>query len=351
MKKTPPPASDAIVSLEPYTSARMLNALSPDGVYLDANEAPRSFGFPPVDLGDIRHYADDKASLEEAYASYAGRKPDDVLGMRGVDEAVDLVIRAFCEPKEDSILTFTPTYGGYAAAAAAHRVELQKMPFGKDSSFDVETAARSGARVIFLCRPNNPTGSVASLADVQALAEAVPDRTVVAVDEAYIEFTEEASALTLLDRYPNIIIMRTMSKAFGLAGAHVGFTIAHPDVTDAMKKIINPYPLPDPCIQLAMASLGSEGLAFLKEAVGSIRQTRDSFSAKLEKHSRCLELLPSETSFLAGRFEDAQGIYERLRAEKIFIRPLAPMYGEGGWLRFTIGTTEEMDRIAAILGL
>ncbi len=349
MKRKPPPASQAIQELEPYVSARMLHALDQEGTYLDANEAPKSFDFPPIDLQNIRHYADDKTSLEEAYAAYIGRPADEVLAMRGIDEAVDLIIRAFCEPRQDHALTFVPTYGGYAAAAAAHRVELRRASFDKDGTFDVGEAAASGARVIFLCRPNNPTASLASIEEVEKLAQSVPDRTVIAVDEAYIEFTEHPSALDLLTDCSNLIIMRTMSKAFGLAGAHVGYTVAHPQLTLAMAKIINPYPLADPCIQLAMAALSAQGLDFLDRAVAENARVRDHFMARLGGHPDCLEVLPSQTSFVTARFENADAIHNRLREEKIFIRPLAPMYGESGWLRFTVGTEADMARILAIL--
>jgi len=345
MKTTPPPPSEAVRGLKPYTSARMLNALDEDGLYLDANEAPRAFAFPPVDLRHIRHYADDKDALEAAYAGVLVRPADEVLAMRGIDEAVDLVIRAWCEPKEDRILAFTPTYGGYAAAAAAHRVAFVEAAFAKDGSIDVAAAASRGARVVFLCRPNNPTGASTALEDVARLADAVADDVLIAVDEAYIEFADVPSALELAADFANILVMRTLSKAFGLAGAHVGFAVGRPEVVGAMRKIINPYPVPDPCIRLARAALTPEGLAFLAGRVEENARVRDGFAAALARLPGCLEVLRSDASFVAARFPDAGAIYERLRARKIFVRPLAPMYGAEGWLRFSIGTEEDMARV------
>lgn len=350
MKKSPPRPSAAIRSLEPYTSARMLNALDADGVYLDANEAPHTFDFPPIDLRNIRHYADDKRSLEQAFAAFIDLNEKSVLAMRGIDEVVDLAIRAFCEPKEDRILAFTPTYGGYSAAAAAHRVEFVTAPFEKDGAIDVAGAAAVGARVIFLCRPNNPTGSATPLQQVIDLASAVSDDTLIAVDEAYVEFKPGSSALKLLPDFANIVVMRTMSKAFGLAGAHVGFAVGHAQVVGAMEKIINPYPVADPSIQLALASLGPEGRSFLHERIEDNAGVRDWFVRQLTDTPGCLEVLPSETSFVAARFADAEAVYEGLRANKIFIRPLAPMYDQSGWLRFTIGTRDQMERVLEVAG-
>lgn len=350
MKTRPPLASEAIRSLEPYTSARMLNALSDDGIYLDANEAPETFDFPPVDLRHIRHYADDKAGLERRAAGFYGVSPGRVLAMRGIDEAVDLIIRAFCEPGRDTIAALTPTYGGYGVAAAAHRIAFRREPFGPGGTIDVAAASAHAPRVIFLCRPNNPTGALTPLGEVEALAEAVGEETLVAVDEAYIEFADAPSALDLLADFGNIVVMRTMSKAFGLAGAHVGFAIGEESIVGALAKIINPYPVPDPCLQLAEAAFSEAGLAFLKRRIEVNARVRDAFARRLAEVPGCREVLPSDASFVAARFDDARAAYEALRARRIFIRPLAPMLGSEGWLRFSIGTEEDMERVLLTLG-
>ncbi len=345
MKKSPPPASEAIRDFKPYTSARMLNALDEDGIYLDANESPATFDFPPIDLRNVRHYADDKDALEAAYADFAGCRRENVLAMRGVDEVVDLVIRGYCEPGDDRILAFSPTYGGYRVAAAAHRVRFAEAPFDRDGAIDVAGAAAQGARVLFVCRPNNPTGAVTALSQLADLAEAVADDAVIAVDEAYIEFARAPSALDLLPEYANLVLMRTMSKAFGLAGAHVGFAVGHADVVEVLRRIINPYPVADPCIQLARAALGESGRRFLARRVRENALNREAFAGELRRRPECLEALPSQTNFVAARFDGADAIHERLRANKIFIRPLAPMFGHAGWLRFTIGAREEMEKV------
>ena len=345
MKNTPPPASDAVRGLKPYTSARMLNALDEDGIFLDANEAPTAFDFPPIDLRYIRHYADDKEALEKAYAAFANQPSGDVLAMRGVDEAVDLAVRGYCEPGEDRILAFSPTYGGYSAAAAAHRIEFTTAPFDKDGAIDVDGAIAQNPRVVFACRPNNPTGAVTALEQLAELADAVSDETLIAVDEAYIEFTKAPSAVELLPDFANIVVMRTMSKAFGLAGAHVGFAVGHANIIETLRKIINPYPVADPCIQLARAALSEPGRKFLADRVAENARNRGWFAGALARLPACIEVLPSETNFVAARFDSAGPIYERLRARKIFIRPLAPMFDQSGWLRFTIGSRGEMEKV------
>ncbi len=349
-----PAPAPAIEDLEPYVSARMLHGFEAEGIFLDANEMPLAPHLAPPDLNAINHYADDTPiALTQAYAAHAGVPEGCVLATRGIDEGVELLIRAYCEPGADQILVLPPTYGMYAVSAATHRTAVLRLPLLNLTDLDLRGLDRLAPwpKVIFLCRPNNPTGHVMARAAVEAVLERAAGRSIVAVDEAYIEFCAGETLVPLLRDHPNLVVLRTLSKAFGLAGLHVGFTLGAQPLIDVLKRIVNPYPIPDPCARLALAALTPEASTAREALIAAMLATRERFAARLARHPACRHLLPSAANYVLGRFDGADEIIGALGRHKIYIRPLAADLPGPGWLRFTIGTRTQMDRVADVLDL
>lgn len=341
-----------IRTLKPYVSARMLNKFDPASTYLDANESPFRFPLTDIDYSELQHYSDtSRNALEAAYANYVRLPRESVLATRGIDEGIDLITRAFCEPRQDKIMIFPPTFGGYQAAAAAHRCEVLSIPLTNEFALDFdEIEKQAPPKVVFYCRPNNPTGHAFGREELLRLLDYVDGRSIVAVDEAYMEFAPEDAVLDLLPDHPNMAILRTMSKAFGLAGIHTGFSIAAPELIRVLLQILNPYPIPDPCARLAMNALSEEGLRLMRRNAAAIREIRDEFAPALAQVPGCNRVYPSVTNFLLANFADAEDVYEKLKSAGLFIRPLPEMFGRTGWLRFSIGAREDMARVLDVLG-
>ncbi|MEM6625934.1 MAG: histidinol-phosphate transaminase [Pseudomonadota bacterium] len=352
MSHPPIKASDAVNNLVPYQSARALNAFNPSNTYIDANEMPDAPDLSSVDLGSIHHYADEQCrQLTDAYAKFANLSPECVIAGRGIDEIIDLAVRAYCEPHKDEILVMPPTYDVYRFTADTHRCGVVEIPLTLEGQMDLDAIANLDPlpRVIFVCRPNNPLGSIHAAEDVSRLLELAAGKSLVALDEAYIEFCEEESLAPLIAEHSNLIVMRTLSKAFGLAGLHVGFGLAQPGIIETLNKLINPYPIPDPCARLAIEALSPAGVDRMRASVDRVVQTRRAFENALRVSPKCTKIMPSRTNFVLAAFEDAGQIMTELSERNIIARRfLKPATGDQ-WIRFSIGAPEVMDEIAAAL--
>ena len=246
-------ARPEIRALKPYASARALADAA--GILLNANESP----WPPA--GDeglaLNRYPDPQpAELKQRLADLYGTGTENLLVTRGSDEGIDLLLRVFCRPGTDRVLVCPPCFGMYALSARVQGAEVVEAPLvdlGEtfDLAPDLEEKS-AGCRIIFLCSPNNPTGNVIDAERVAALAEAQAGEGLVVVDEAYVEFAPETSMLRLLERHPNLVLLRTLSKAHGLAGCRLGSVIAHPEIIGLLRRIIAPYPLPTPTVRIAL---------------------------------------------------------------------------------------------------
>ena len=225
----------------------------------------------------LNRYSDcQPKALIQAYANYAGVKPEQVLTSRGADEGIELLIRAFCEPNEDTILFCPPTYGMYAISAETFGVERKKVPLTQDWQLDLPTieANLDNVKLVFVCSPNNPTGNLVKREDIISLLEMTKGRAIVVMDEAYIDFCPEASTVDLLAEYSNLAILRTLSKAFALAGLRCGFTLANAELINVLLKVIAPYPVPVPVADIAVQALSEAGLARAKFQVLDLNANR-----------------------------------------------------------------------------
>lgn len=349
---TIPPAAPAVLALAPYQSARMLNAFDPSKIYLDANELPFPPEEAPLDFSELQHYAHSgPRQMISSYADYACVPAENIIATRGIDEGIDLLIRAYLEPGQDAVLTMSPTYGMYEVCASAHRVQTIDLPLINlaDPDIDGLSALDAFPKLIFLCRPNNPTGTLMSREAVETVLEMSAGRAIVAVDEAYIEFCAEESLIPLLSQYPNLVILRTLSKGFGLAGLHTGFLLAHPEITDAVNRIANPYPIPEPCAQIALNALSQPGLNRLNANIDSVLAERDRLLGALNQQAACTGVLPSNANFLLSTWRNPEQALTALTAKNILVRPVK-LGGENEVrIRFSIGSRAQNDQVIAAL--
>jgi histidinol-phosphate aminotransferase len=267
-------ARKQVQALTPYLSARRIGGVG--DVWLNANESPFDNAYQTSFDRLNRYSSCQPQELIDAYAAYAGLAPEQVLTSRGADEGIELLIRAFCEPGEDAIMYCPPTYGMYAISAETIGVERKIVPSTSEWQLDLAAIEENLANVklVFVCSPNNPTGNLIKREDIVSLLEMTQDKAIVVMDEAYIDFCPEASSKDLLERYENLAILRTMSKAFALAGLRCGFTLANPSLINVLLKVIAPYPVPIPVSDIACQALSETGLARARQQVAELNQNR-----------------------------------------------------------------------------
>jgi histidinol-phosphate aminotransferase len=339
-------ARPEIRAMQPYSSARM--EASGGQILLNANESPWSSNGD--DLGCNRYPDPQPAALIDALAALYGVQRDQLLVGRGSDEAIDLLVRAFCRAGEDAILIQPPTFGMYAVCARIQNATVIEVALAADFTLDVDAvlaAVTPAVKLVFICSPNNPTGQTVPRAAVERLVQALAGRAVLVVDEAYVEFAEAGSVADLIGQYDNLAILRTLSKAWALAGARVGSLLAHADVIALLRRIMPPYPLPLPCVAAALAALSAPSVA--AEHIAVIDEQRDVMRAALARVAGVREVLPSQANFLAVRFDDAGAVYQRLLAAGIVVRDVRRYPNLADALRITIGTPAENARVLAIL--
>ncbi|GGY22408.1 histidinol-phosphate aminotransferase [Rhodanobacter panaciterrae] len=340
-------ARPEIRAMQPYSSARM--EASGGQVFLNANES----AWPPVGddgLGCNRYPEPQPAALVEALATLYGVRREQLLVGRGSDEAIDLLVRAFCRAGEDAILIQPPTFGMYAVCARIQNAGVSEVALQADFTLDVDTilaAVTPAVKLVFICTPNNPTGQLVPRASVEQLAQALADRALLVVDEAYVEFTDagEASVADLIDRYDNLAVLRTLSKAWALAGARIGTLLANAEVIALLKRIMPPYPLPLPCVEAALIALSGWGQVNARNHVAIVRNQRARMQEALRQLPGVREVLPSQANFLAVRFVDAAAVYQQLLGAGIVVRDVRRYPNLGDALRITIGTPDENDRV------
>ncbi|WP_266167886.1 histidinol-phosphate transaminase [Dyella subtropica] len=342
-------ARPEIRAMQPYSSARM--EASGGKILLNANESAWA---PSGEAGKgCNRYPDPQpAALVNALAELYGVHNDQLLVGRGSDEAIDLLVRAFCRAGEDAIVIQPPTFGMYAVCARIQNAGVIEVPLAADFMLDVDAvlaAVTSAVKLVFVCTPNNPTGQPIPRDEIVRLAEALRGRALLIVDEAYLEFSDAESVSSLIDSYDHLAVLRTLSKAWALAGARIGCLLANAEVIALLRRIMPPYPLPLPCVAAALEGLSAQGRADAYAHIRVVRAERARMAAALATPPGVRAVLPSQANFLAVRFDDAGAVYQRLLAEGIVVRDVRRYPNLGDALRITIGTPEENDRVLAIL--
>ena len=342
-------ARPEIRTMQPYSSARM--EASGGQIMLNANESAWE---PLGDAGlGCNRYPDPQPSalLKSLAALYDVRQEQLFVG-RGSDEAIDLLVRAFCRAGQDAIVIQPPTFGMYAVSARIQNAAVIEVALTSDFSLDVPAllaAVTPAVKLVFLCTPNNPSGKSISRADIEQVAQALAGRALLVVDEAYVEFSDQRSVSDLIGRYENLAVLRTLSKAWALAGVRIGSLLAHPDVIALIRRIMPPYPLPLPCVVTALAELSPSGQAVARENVAIVREQRTIMRAALSKLPVVRDVLPSDANFLAVRFDDAGTVYQRFLRAGIVVRDIRRYPQLQDALRITIGTPEENARVLTVL--
>lgn len=338
-----------IRALQPYSSARM--EATGGQLLLNANESAWA---PTGDAGTgcNRYPQPQPEALVDVLARLYGVRREQLLVGRGSDEAIDLLVRAFCRARRDAILIQPPTFGMYAVSARIQDAAVLEVPLRSDFTLDVDAvlvALTDAVKLVFVCTPNNPAGSVVPRADIERLLRALDGRALLVVDEAYVEFADEGSAAGLLEGHDNLAVLRTLSKAWALAGARIGCLLAHPDVIALLRRIMPPYPLPLPSVDAALLALSGWGQANARAHIDVVRGERARMRAALGRLHGVRGVLPSQANFLTVRFDDAEAAYRRLFGARIVVRDVRRYPGLGDALRITIGTPAENEMVLMAL--
>lgn len=329
-----------ILGLEAYSTARDDCGSNQPEIFLDANENPYNNG--------INRYPDPhQKALKAKVAEIKGISADSLFIGNGSDEAIDLVYRVFCVPGASNAVSIAPSYGMYEVAAAMNDIEFRKVQLRPDFSMDTEamlSAADSKTRLMFICSPNNPTGNSFPVEQIEDILERFGG--VVVLDEAYIDFSVRPSLTSLVKRYPNLIVLQTLSKAWGMAGLRIGLAIADPAVIALMSKVKYPYNINVLAQKMALMKLDE---AAKDKAVAEIVGQRFRLEKELRKCPEVKGIYSSDANFLMVRFENPDEVYERLLAGGVIVRNRSKVSGCEGCLRITVGTPVENDRLLRLL--
>lgn len=333
-----------IRELKPYSSARSEFEGSAE-IFLDANE--NAFGSPAGAL--LNRYPDPlQTILKKRIAEIKGISPSQIFVGNGSDEAIDLLFRIFCEPGRDEVIICPPTYGMYRVSADINDVAVREINLTGEFELDVAKVAdgiTDRTKLIFICSPNNPTGNLMRRDSIIEIARNVSG--IVIVDEAYIQFAEAPSMRAELEQLPNLVVLQTFSKAWGMAGARVGLALASQEIIDLLNRVKPPYNISELAQRAVLAALDDEET--VKNWVASTKLERKKLAADLDDLDFVRTVYPSDANFLLARFVDADRVYRFLIAEKIVVRNRNNVTLCDSCLRITVGTADENRVLIAAL--
>lgn len=323
---------DNIRNLKPYSSARD-EFKGCEGVFLDANENPYNEPY--------NRYPDPAQRIvKEKLASIKGVRADQIFFGNGSDEAIDLLIRAFCEPRQDNIISIDPSYGMYEVAADINAVEFVKVKLNEDFSLNVSAikqAINQNTKLIMICSPNNPTANSLNIQDMLSLAEGF--KGLLVVDEAYIDFSSQPSLLRFMNDYSNLVVLQTFSKAWGLAGLRMGIAFASPEIINILSKIKYPYNVNVMTQKLVLEAL--EEVKAKENWVSEILLQRKYLTEMLQGLKIVQKMYPSDANFILLKVANPREIYDYLVQKKIIIRDRSKVTMCEGCLRITVGNKYE----------
>jgi histidinol-phosphate aminotransferase len=333
-----------ILALQAYSHA----SWNPAFDRLHANELPWRAETDRSQAGLNRYPEPHPHELAAALAALYGVPAANLLPGRGSDESIDLVVRGFCRAGVDNVILCPPTFGMYAVAARIQGAAVREVPLAEERGYALDAdavlaAADAHTKIVFLCSPNNPTGNAMDPASVETVLTALAKRALVVVDEAYIEFSGAPSLAGSLARHPNLVVLRTLSKAFGLAGARVGSLIADAAIVGLLGKVIPPYSIPQLTIEAVLATLSGPQVIVQRERVAQVRAERERLAAALAVKSSVRRVWPSVANFLLVDFADPEATLAAARAAKLLIRDMRA--AASGALRISVGTPEQNDRL------
>ena len=331
-----------IKALKPYLSAREEFQGNSDAmVFLDANENPFENG--------VNRYPDPKqGKLKSILSHIKGIPTKNMLLGNGSDEVLDLIFRAFCEPNQDNIITLPPTYGMYSVLANINAVGIKKVQLSNDFEpkvKDILNSQDTNSKLLFICSPNNPTANSFNADKIEKLISKF--NGIVVIDEAYIDFSNQASWINRLEEFPNLIVTQTLSKAYGMAGIRLGICYASTEIISVLNNIKPPYNVGKLTQQKAIEQLSIKELA--KNEIKTILEERTILTSKLEAISFIAKIHPSDANFILVKVDDATKRYNQLIEKGVLIRNRTNQSGCKNCLRLTVGTKQENLKLLSIL--
>ena len=337
-------ARPEIRELTPYSAASYENGL----IRLNANETPWPAPGGSADSGLNRYPPERPDALTAKLADYYGVEADSLLVTRGSSEAIDLLIRSFCAAGEDAVVICPPTFGMYRVYADIQGAKVHEIPLREDQDYalDSDEIARNwpdNAKLLFICSPNNPTGKAFDTEELELLSGMLCGRALVVVDAAYAEFTENDGSIKVLQTHDNVVLLRTLSKAFGLAGARCGALLGPPDIVSMLSCVMPPYAYSTPCLEAVMACLGPDARQLVDERCALIRSERERLSAALRQLTGIEKVFPSDANFLLIKATDADRCMQLAQQGGVLIRNFG--WQLPGCLRITVGTPEQNDQL------
>ena len=325
-----------IKNLTPYSSARD-EFQGEASVYLDANE--NAFG-SPLEQNYNRYPDPLQYEVKKRLSEIKGVPPRNIFLGNGSDEAIDILFRSFCNPGVDNVILVPPTYGMYEGAANSKDIRIKKVPLTEEDQLNMEGITASineSTPLLFICSPNNPTGHSMSRDDVETLLANF--NGLVVVDEAYINFSRQKTFIQELTEYANLVVLQTLSKAWGLAGLRVGMAFASEEIVEVMNKVKPPYNINEASQQLALKALQN-----IEQVNSWIKETlvqRDKLVLELKDHDFVQDIYPSDANFILVKTTDPRGIYNYLVQQGIIVRDRSKVDLCEGCLRITVGTPDE----------
>ncbi len=324
-----------IRTLSPYSTARDECQGTPD-IFLDANESPYA------GIGYNRYPDPRQKVLKEKISAFKGLPVENIFMGNGSDEAIDLMFRIFCVPGKDNAVAIVPSYGMYAVAADINDVKVRGVQLEPDFSLPAEAllaAANENTKLLFLCSPNNPSGNAYEPAQLLDLVRRFPG--IVVLDEAYADFSAKGSLREKVLEYPNLVVLQTLSKAYGLAGLRLGLAFANTYIIDLMNRVKYPYNISQAAQEAAARALESP----IRENVAEIVAQRGRLTAALEAFPFVQKVWPSDANFLLVQVDDPDRLYRHLLGDGIIVRNRSRQPLCAGCLRITVGTPGENDHL------
>ena len=341
-------ARPEIQSLHAYAAAEQVD----DTIRLNANESPHATGIGQFRRPLNRYPEVRPLGLQRALAGRFGCRPEQLLVTRGSSEAIDLVIRSFCVAGHDSVLMTSPSFSMYRHYAEVQGARLIEVPTLAERDFaididDILESCEASTKLIFVCSPNNPTGTTLPRTELERLLERRGAASAVVVDEAYVEFGDIPSVMELLDRYDNLLVLRTLSKALGFAGARCGAVAGPADVIRMLSAVQAPYALATPVVECVENALQADQLELAGQMVADIVHERERMAAALARYDFVTKVWPSDANFLLIRVANAKRIMRESAAQKVLLRHFGGDLDD--CIRITIGSRAENDQLLSVL--
>ena len=343
--------------LQGYISAGMESDKTADKVFMNANENP--FELPGMEQFN-RYPEPQPKALAEAYAKTYGVKPEQIVMTRGADEAIVMITKLFCEPHQDAVIICPPTFGMYGVNANATPAKLIEVPLlkqdgtfslDKDNIIEAATDASQNVKLVYICTPNNPTANSLDHNDIREIISAVEGEAVVVLDETYAEFAQAGALTGEIENHSNLIVLRTLSKSYSMAGMRMGcFICADTDfIALAKAKAMDAYPLPKASVEAALHVLSDKIRQSAKDNIQKLLAERDRLRGALENSDKITHVYPSDANFLFVEMASADTFIKFAEKNNVILRDFSSKPGTENCIRISIGTPEQNDLVIKLL--